>query len=82
MQVDLGEGGQDGGEASDDGREPDAEEWVLEGEFEEVEERLEDGCEDRCLHSRQSSKVQSWGNPGQGHQLTNRWTCVGGSHCR
>ena len=74
---------QDGGEASGVGREPDVEEWVLEGGLEEVaKERLEDGSGDRCLHSRQNSKVQSWGNPGLGDQLTSTWTCVGGTHCR
>ena len=48
----LVEGGEetlDGGEASDVGREPDVEEWVLEGGLEGVaKERLEDGSEDRC----------------------------------
>ena len=49
MLVQGEEGAQDGGEASDDGREPDAEEWVLEGGLEGVaKERLEDGSEDRC----------------------------------
>ena len=72
-----GEGREADGQALEDGR--------LQAGKAKVEANVEvavGGSQDRCWRSRQSSKVPSWGNLNQEHQLTNKLIFFGGTRCR